>query len=295
MWFADRAAVSERRSRCLVFLHVPKTAGTTLRATLRFKYPGKTVTVHDFSDPAAAMEKIPFETRRSARVITGHLLYGVHRYIPQECDYVTVLRHPVARAVSEYHYGRSHTGHHFHEELVRGDLNLTEFVEHPRGVRDNLQTRIIAGTVAGALVRPTHGGGIEPTALGEATLETAKERLQSFLVAGLTERFDESFILIRRALGWRLPMYATRRVTKRSAGAASHTSAEVDLVRARNQLDVALYEHAQKLLDAAVSAQGASFRREVAAFKLLNRIPNAIGPQIPARLRHPLRAVTRRA
>ena len=280
-----------------MFLHVPKTAGTTLRATLRFKYPGATVSVHDLDDVAEAMAKIPIETRRSARVITGHLLYGVHRYIPQECDYVTVLRHPVARAVSEYHYIRSHPGHRFHTELVDGDLSLTEFVEHPRGVMDNLQTRMMAALAVGErrvgeLVRRGSGGEFERTELGERALEEAKGVLEHFLVVGLTERFDESFILIRRALGWKLPMYASRRVTDRPASAKPHTAIELDVVRALNQLDVELYDHAHGLLEAAIAEQGPSFRREVAAFKLLNRVPNAIGPRIPARLRHPLRAVS---
>jgi Galactose-3-O-sulfotransferase len=278
-----------------VFLHVPKTAGTTLRATLRFKYPAETVTLHDLTDPGAAMARIPLEVRRSARVITGHLPYGVHRHIPQDCDYVTVLRHPVARAVSEYHYIRSHPGHRFHDELVSGDLSLAEFIEHPRGVKDNLQVRMMAARREGELVRHATGGSMERTELGERTLEEAKRTLESFLVVGLTERFDESFILIRRALGWKLPMYASRRVGKRAATAGPPRADDLELVRARNQLDVELYEHADQLLDGAIAAQGPSFRREVAAFKVLNRVPNALGPWIPARLRHPLRAAGGRA
>ena len=33
------------------------------------------------------------------------------------------------------------------------------------------------------------------------------------------------------------------------------------------------------------------FRREVAVFKALNRIPGALGPRIPRPLRHPLRSL----
>ena len=67
--------------------------------------------------------------------------------------------------------------------------------------------------------------------------------------------------------------------------------AAIELIRERNRFDLALYEHAAKLFAAAVERQGPSFRREVAAFRFLNRIPNAIGPRIPARWRHPVRAV----
>ena len=105
-------------------------------------------------------------------------------------------------------------------------------------------------------------------------------------MVGLTERFDESFILIRRALGWRLPMYETHNVSKAGLPAPP-TPAAIELIRERNRFDLSLYEHAAKLFAGAVESQGPSFRREVAAFRVLNRIPNAIGPRMPTRWRHP--------
>ena len=109
-------------------------------------------------------------------------------------------------------------------------------------------------------------------------------------MVGLTERFDESFILIRRALGWRLPMYETHNVSTAELPAPP-TPAAIDLIRERNRFDLALYEHAESCSPPRWRPKGPSFRREVAAFRILNRIPNAIGPRIPARWRHPVRAV----
>jgi Galactose-3-O-sulfotransferase len=111
-----------------------------------------------------------------------------------------------------------------------------------------------------------------------------------FLVVGLTERFDESFILIRRALGWRVPMYETHNVSAAELPAPP-TPAAIDQIRERNRFDLALYEHAAKLFAAAVASHGPSFAREVAAFRVLNRIPNAIGPRMPTRWRHSLRPI----
>ena len=127
-------------------------------------------------------------------------------------------------------------------------------------------------------------------AVTEDDLARAKQNLDRFLVVGLTERFDESFILIRRALGWRLPMYERQNVSEAELPAPP-TPTAIELIRERNRFDLALYEHAAKLFAAAVESQGPSFRREVAAFRVLNRIPNAIGPRIPTRWRHPVRAI----
>jgi hypothetical protein len=54
----------------------------------------------------------------------------------------------------------------------------------------------------------------------------------------LPERFDETFILLRRVLGWRLPYYVSANV----AGAAKPVGGSPrELIRERNQLDHELY------------------------------------------------------
>ena len=133
-------------------------------------------------------------------------------------------------------------------------------------------------------------GSVEVTALGAAALDEARANLDRFLVVGLTERFDESFILVRRALGWRLPMYAT---AERRPGAPARAAQRpaAALITERDRLDVELYRHAQRILAAAIEREGPSFAREVAAFRVLNRIPNAVGPRVPAPLRNPVRSL----
>jgi Galactose-3-O-sulfotransferase len=282
-----------RSRRCIVFLHVPKTGGSTLRAVLRFKYPGRHLFLHDPSEQMQKFRAVPVQDRRAARVVAGHLLYGVHQHIPQESDYITVLREPVARAISNYNGILRRPGHWFHDELVRSGMGLEEFAQAKAGPADNLQTRYVSGRRSGEYLSSGPSGRLEPTALGAAALEDAKRNLERFLVVGVTERFDESFILIRRALGWRLPMYATRNDAKAEPGPSPEppTQTAIDLFRTRDQLDLELYDHAQRLLSAAVDRQGPSFRSELAAFRTLNRIPNAIGPRIPAPVRHSLASV----
>ena len=218
--------------------------------------------------------------------MAGHVHYGVHEYIPRQCMYVTMLREPVSRIASMYRFIRGNPKHWLHDELVRSGMGLGEFAETAAdpGV-DNQQTRLIAGIGSGELGRP-------PSELGREALETAKRNLSEFLVVGLTERFNESFILLRRALGWRLPMYMSV-----NAGRGTETGAvdegAVATIRARNQLDRELYDFARDLFDGAVARRGASFRRELAAFQTLNRIPETLGPRTPPRLRRLVRLLPR--
>ena len=68
------------------------------------------------------------------------------------------------------------------------------------GVDNHQHRRLIAGIGAGEF----EGAQGE---LDASALALAKRNLDGFIAVGLTERFDESLIMIRRALGWRLPAY----------------------------------------------------------------------------------------
>ena len=270
--------------RCVILLHVPKTGGSTLKRAIKWKYPAETLFLETLATPLESIpERVPLDRRREARAVVGHLHYGVHEHFPRECAYITVLREPVSRVISSYYYIKGDPRHWLHDELVRTGMGLEEFVRTSAdpGV-DNEQTQLIAGVGSGGL----HSG--RPVAVGPDELEQAKRNLERFLVVGINERFDESFILIRRALGWKLPMYTSSRV---ASGPKPATEAEVELIRERNRFDLELYAFAERLMAEAVAAQPPSFRREVAAFRLLNKVPEAIGPRIPAPVRRGIRAV----
>jgi hypothetical protein len=269
-------------NRCIIFLHLPKTGGVTLRRTLRWKYAPEMLNLETLTKPAKSLADVPLSERRSARVLTGHLHYGVHEYIPQRCEYITLLREPIARVVSYYYYILGHPRHWRHGEMVRSGMSLDEFARTSpeRGV-ENDQTRMLSGRGAGEL---------DAGRLGREALDEAKRNLERFLVVGVTERFDESFILIRRALGWKFPLYVTANVAT-SAKPASETA--LQSIRERNQLDLELYEFAHGLLSAAIEHQGDSLQREVAVFRALNRVPSRILPYTRAPVRRLLRGLPR--
>jgi Galactose-3-O-sulfotransferase len=279
---ADRRS---RRDRCIIFLHIPKTGGVTLRRALKWKYSSSRMIYEEtLTKPLEALEQVPLSERASALVVSGHLHYGVHEYIPRECEYVTVLREPVARVVSSYHYILGHPKHWLHTDLVGATDPLDEFLRIDPTV-DNHQTRMVSGRGGGEIASRT----AEP--LGSEALEEAKRNLQRFLVVGLTERFDETFVLLRRALGWKLPYYVTANVATRPKQATERT---LERIRERNRLDLELYEFADELLSAAIAEQGASFPREVAAFKAWNRVPNLAHRHVSGRARRVLQAALSR-
>ena len=60
-------------------------------------------------------------------VMTRHAPYGLHAVLPKQSVYVTVLREPWARVVSDYFYLGQDRGHSFYGRFQSG-ASLAEFV-----------------------------------------------------------------------------------------------------------------------------------------------------------------------
>jgi len=102
-------------------------------------------------------------------------------------------------------------------------------------------------------------------------LEEAKINIRNyFSVIGLTERFDESLVLMRRTLGWRQLLYSQRLVNKARPKKESLSSDTVNLIAKHNALDMQLYEYVSRLLDDLISDQGRDFQDELKSFRVLN-------------------------
>jgi len=101
-----------------VFLHLPKTGGTTFSGHLakNFEFDEEFIHLGPWGDGyRRRQEKLPWhkrpiEEREKARVLSGHnTYYGVHNLVPSKlASYITTIRDPVDRLVSYYnfHFGR---------------------------------------------------------------------------------------------------------------------------------------------------------------------------------------------
>jgi hypothetical protein len=106
----------------------------------------------------------------------------------------------------------------------------------------------------------------------QATLDLAKHNLREhFAVVGLTERFDETLLLLKRTFGWQRIQYTRHNVTRGRPRRDSLDAETLAVLSEYNQLDIALYQYAQRLLADQICAQGPSFARALWAFQLANR------------------------
>jgi hypothetical protein len=278
---ADRGA---QHQPLLVFVHIPKTAGTTLTTILRTNEPG-TRTRHGgnvFKGSGGVKQGVTFESLLKneggeldrARVISGHFPLGIREYVPNDraVRYVTVLREPADRTLSHYFAIRERRG----GAQAQNKLELAPLPDEPTlddmleggYLHDNVQTRMLSGL-------PQPFGEVD-----EEMLEQAKHNLRDELTCfGLTERFDESLVLAKRRLGLRnilyRPFVATSRSGRRATGRVNAERPRGDelpseLLQAAetcNRYDIELYRYAEQLFDEAPERQELAFDVELAALR----------------------------
>jgi hypothetical protein len=240
----------------LIFLHIPKTAGTTLNRIIECQYsPFAIFTIDPYRIRATTerFKRLSEARRRRLQVVRGHLSYGIHEFLPQGATYVTMLRDPVARAVSAYYFVLRRPLNPMHRKLKREKLSLEDCVRlFPE--RQNLQCRFIAGVK-------------EDARNDSRLLETAKENLtKSFSVVGISERFQESAMLMAKTFDWEILAYDNYKVAKARPQIGSNL---VGMIRDHNRLDVELYEFGRSLFEQSLQKKLPAVREGLAALRTL--------------------------
>ncbi len=233
------------------FIHVPKTAGTTMLRIIEDRYPAGSVESLYLAPPEEAAARIAKIGSRT-RIVAGHVDYSYGRNFPGSFRAFAMLREPVERAVSLFYFVKGEPSHPSHREVLAGKISIEEMSREQGG----MQARFIAG------YSPT-----EPVA-PDVLLASAKENLgQKLAVFGLTERFDETLLLLTRALGWKMRGYARTNVTKKRPRKDATDPALIATIRELSVVDLALYEFARELFEERLAAQPPEFATQLAALR----------------------------
>jgi Galactose-3-O-sulfotransferase len=292
----DEPAAERGDRPTVIFLHIGKTAGTTMRRILRRQYrqseillirnreirarggepgrPNREQTLEYFAG-------LPERERARPRLIIAHTIFGLHRSVPRPSTYVTLLRDPVSLTISQYFYVARNPRHPLHAELTSRFPTLDAYVRSGVALEtDNSQTRAISGDT------DTPFG-----ACTEAMLETARSNIERhFAVVGLTERFDQSLMLLRKAFGWTNLYYVRANVTRQDRKDAV-SSATRAFIEEQNRLDRELYRWAEERFLRAFE-EDPELRASAERFDRLNRLYRPWGHvtyTIPRRVERALR------
>jgi len=247
----------------VIFLHIPKTAGTTLHRIIERQYPPESTYTFSQNHSYDDFQRLSDAQKAEIRMLRGHMIFGLHELMPGPSTYFTLLREPVERFISDYYYVRNTPEHPYHDFVTSRDLSPEEFIESKvaRIIADNGQTRSLSDEWW-------------TLPFGECTeqvLDQAKKNLREhFAVVGLVERFDETLLMLRRAFGWQDIYYVRENVSARRPAKDELPQAILDLIAEQNWLDLQLYEYAQELFGEQVRQQGPLFPLEVKRFRWAN-------------------------
>ena len=239
----------------VLFMHIPKTAGTSLNAYLFAHFKPSRVALHiEYRKLDREWESSDFENKE---LITGHLKYDQFHALfdLKHFFFITVLRDPRKQVMSQLAWHQRLLEPEHAEQLqslrpvladmVRrlADRGLVEFLctlkDEERLLFDNACARRLATVSSGAR-------------LDSSTIIHALERLASFDLVGITERMEESLWLLAFYMGWEPVRNPPRLNVAKSDHYAAIDSADEELNRAIDDVtaaDVSLYRHANLMLD----------------------------------------------
>jgi hypothetical protein len=248
----------------VLFNHIPKTAGSTMKYVLWRNFGGEG-TAFLMSDHAAGLAPLRerLEDERTAPgVVVAHTGHGLHERLPAGHDYLpfTLLREPLDRTVSAY----------FHiVDQVPIEIDLERFLGEEFTLQSfNAQTAFLAGLDAD---HHLDGRPLDRSLYDEELLERAKRNLAAHAVVGLTERFDETLLLLRDAYGWplRKTLYRSTNVGV-ARRRAPLSAAEMEAVRANNELDLRLYAYATELFERRLAERAPGHAARLRRFHRVN-------------------------
>ncbi len=242
----------------VVFVHIPRTGGGSATSAISHAYgrvkSAGNVQLSDEKSHRLLGNIAANPEAWSGRALADHVPYGLFaRYLPADTRYITFLRDPVERVLSHYHF-HARAGDEKLRATWRQDpalageirpddeVSLEAGLERGLTIYNNFATRFLYG-----------GETLEP--LPPDALERAKANLDRFSFVGVTERLDESLVLLGRVLGVPLAGYHLRHVTERPK-ADAFPDTLIRQIEQHNALDIELYRIARERFDAAADAAG---------------------------------------
>jgi hypothetical protein len=229
------------RTPTLLFMHIPKTAGTALRETILKNYKQSEV-AYIYPDPPGFpvrnLRDLPLAQRAQFRFVVGHFQYGIHEEIPNEYWYFTIVRDPLRRVWSHYQYLVE-----YNDPLTTANgkvKSLEEVLESRVTVNlDNLMVRCFAGV---------DEKEFPPGSINTEVYDLARRHAEEpSLYVGQQERIGEAYLFLQRKFGW------SWTVPPEMMNSGSYSSKEqtgdldAALIERFNSWDCKLYEHVRKL------------------------------------------------
>jgi hypothetical protein len=216
----------------IYFLHIPKTAGTSMRRIIANGLSQSEIAYIYLPPDGLELEMLyalPPRRITALKLTFGHFHYGIDETLGRPGKYLTCLRETAPRLVSNY---RQHVRGGF-----VGNMSLLDYFNawKPKDM-DNYSVRLLAGV----------GHSIPFGGITAAHLRQAKQNLQQgFAAFGLYEYLPETITRFRQVLGIKRGLIGQDNITPPAQRTEHIPAGEIAALLQHNALDEELYAYAK--------------------------------------------------
>lgn len=241
------------------FLHIPKTAGTSIYKLLDESGRFNVCPYSSWGD----MLRHSDDDLSKYDMFRGHFYRYIHKYVDIPLNTFTFLRNPFARSLSQYEHYLRDKGHFFHKRAV-AQGSFLNFLRDPvtQALIKNFQVRSLSSIFDPKAVwesmTPAQRKNneleyllycMDPGLSDDTALLMAKEYVSRCICVCITEKMEQSLAVLGDALGLASPPPVERlNANPKPSLMDSWTSQEWSVLSDLLALDWELYEFGHKLL-----------------------------------------------
>lgn len=274
----------------LIHFHIPKTAGLTLIDILRRKYKKKLIhlTINKYNKSSDGFTYIKdfinlVDKEKFGDIcLTGHFPYGIHKYIKNKYKYITVLRDPVKRVISDYHYTINTVNHPFNKYYFKNKkITLEDYIKlDPTENNPKMPDEIYISSAVSNLQYKLMSGKIfknfynQDRDINNLSFDTVKKNIDNkFLLIGTLDKFDYFLLLLKKYMKWSNFHIVNQRfnVSKNKKDISPKT---ISLIEKYNTKDFELYEYVKKRFEKQIENE-ITFK-EFRNYKFINKFSKNI-------------------
>lgn len=216
----------------IFFLHIPKTAGTTLLSFIIDNISlSDGLMLYRVRENFGATRFLNKELLDNVNIIAGHIHPNIADHMRSPVSRITVLRNPISLVISFFE-------HQKREGLIPSDVGIAEYLKSAHGKNlSNIQTRWISGKHI-----PEFNTDASIQITRDIFLE-ARNNLRKYTYVGISEKIDETFDCLRVLFDWKvfLEIYELKNIGIYEKNIDNNI---IKLIVDNNLFDIELYQEA---------------------------------------------------